>query len=151
MSSHVEQLDRNRRRMLAGFLAGFLGWQLPPVLEYLFTMPPWLHLLLAVVVPLAGIAAFGWFLTKLVGLQKRLRREPALASVLRDERYRALEARVLMIGFWVVVLYLAAARLVVGFNGGPDAAVVTQLGLILAIATPIVALLWLERDRADAE
>lgn len=147
----ADQLDRSRRAMLVGFLVGFVAWQLPSIIGEIWgdVLPRYLELTL-MVAALAGLAAFLYYGWRIIQLGRLVRDNPALDEALNDERVRWLRLRAFEAGFWTLVVYMAAVRLVAMAYALPaGAGAFMQLGLVVAASGAILAYLWLDRDTAS--
>lgn len=146
----TEQLDRGRRRMLLGFLGGFVAWQLPQVIQDLWgaVMPRYAEpaFLVAALAGLAGFFYYGW---RIIQLGRLVKDDPAMNEALNDERVRWLRLRAFEAAFWTLVIYMAGVRLAaLAYPLPAGAGPFMQLGLIVAASSAILAYLWLDRESA---
>lgn len=150
MESTVDHLDRERRRMLAGFLEGFVAWQLAQIVQDLFDgqiagyLIPVLH-----AAALIGMGIFGWYGYRIIRLCKQLEGDPALDEALNDERIRALRQESLAFSFWVLVIYIGGMRLLDLTGLVKASGPYWQLGLVVGAASAIGYFLWKEWRDAD--
>lgn len=141
----VEQLDRNRRRMLLGFLDGYVAWQLPQIVHGLHpgVLPLGLSITLQVmaVFGVIGFLFYGWQLLRIL---HRAEIEPAIGAALNDERVRMLRLRAMAFAFAVVLVYMGVVCLLALGLRIHAVVPLMQLGIVIAWCSAIGAFLWQE-------
>jgi|GEM_PF-7020784 len=146
----VEQLEGARRRMLLGFLDGYVAWQVPQFITRVWgdVLPDWGRgvLAAAMLVGLAGFLFYGW---QIVRIQQRAKQDAALGEALNDERVREARYRALVFGFWSVIVYLAGVCLADLVQPLGHTGAWSQLGLVVAASSAIMAFLWFDRETAS--
>lgn len=144
METTLERLERDRRYMLAGFLVGFVAWQMADILRTLLPDMPWQYGFLLPLASFAGILGFLWYGCRIWKLQRAAKADPAIESSLNDERTREMRNASLAFGFWAVLLYMAGMRLLylVGWVSEHDA--FWQLGIVVAASSVIGHYLYKE-------
>ena len=145
-AQNIDQLDRSRRRALAGFLAAFAAWQIPTIAREILgrSLPDPVAAGLTLLAAAAGVL---WIvsLLRLLLLQRAVARDPEAAAALDDERVHRVRARALAFGFWALVVYLAAVRLA-DFVVAVPAGAAALGGLLVAAVTATTAFLILDRE-----
>lgn len=156
MEDQIERLDRQRRRMLVGFVVALIAFRVPEILrEALITeLPDGLRGAL-LMIALVGTVLFVVYMLRLFIFGAKLAQSPNLAAVLLDERVRAVSSRAFAVGFWAVMTLLAAASALpaVAWAFTDSGAIVTErvgavaadTGLLVGVVTAIVAFLVLDR------
>lgn len=140
-----EAMERRRRRLLISSLVGFSVWQICLVARHAMTEAtfPLKGLLLGV-----GLSGFGlWFfqMLQVVKFQGVLKRDPALAQALTDERYEHAILRSHATTFWV--LLCTAGGLMAWSAFFPlSGRIAAQLFLIIAVCSATIALLIYDRE-----
>lgn len=146
-NANVEQLESARRRMLLGFLDGYVAWQVPQFITAVWgdVLPQWAHWVLVAATLLGawGFLFYGW---QIVRLQQRAEEDPALGEALNDERVRQTRHHALVFGFWSVIIYLAGVCLADLVHPLQHTGAWSQLGLVVAASSAIMAFLWLDRE-----
>ena len=133
----VDKLDATRRRALWGFLDAFVAWQMADILKTLFPELPEHYGFALMVASLAGFAGFLWYGYQLWQMQEAAKADPALEASLNDERTRQLRNASLAFGFWTVLIYMAAMRLLDLVGWIPQHGPFWQLGIVIAVAAMI--------------
>lgn len=156
MEDQIERLDRQRRRMLVGFVVALIAFRVPEILrEALKTeLPNGLRGAL-LMIALVGTVLFVVYMLRLFTFGAKLAQSPNLAAVLLDERVRTVSSRACAIGFWAVITLLAAASALpaVAWAFTDSGAIVAErvgavaadTGLLVGVVTAIVAFLVLDR------
>lgn len=145
-SRSVDILGRSRRRMLLGFAIAFIAWQVPTVLDEVLagSVPDRYGVLLTVLAAVAGIVCLV-FAIRYVRTARAIARDASVAAALDDERVRAIRNRSYAVGFWTIGGFLIATRLL-ALGWDLSASAVAQIGLIVAVAAPIVTFVVLDRE-----
>lgn len=142
----VERLDLERRRMLAGFVVAFSGWQLPAIIEdFAGGALPRLPVIALGSAAVLGSMAFIAYMFRLMRLRQRIRADAAAARALDDERVRGIRVRAMQVGFVTMLVLTAAFRVVVVDVALPVGAVL-QTCLVTGVVATIAAYLVLDRE-----
>ena len=141
----IERLDRTRHRTLFGFLLAFVAWQGPTVAQEALgaSVSPGVGGALTALAAAAGLVWLVYGVRWLL-LRRELARDAAVAAALDDERVLHLRAKALAVGFWSLVVYLAAVRLA-AFAADVSAGAISLGGLLVAAVAAIGAFLVLDR------
>lgn len=140
-----EAMERRRRRHLIWSMVGFVVWQI--CLAARSAVPESAYPLKGLLLGVSISGFWLWFfqqlqVMKFLGL---LKRDPALAEALTDERYQHAILRAHATGFWVLLCtagVLMAWSLFFPLSGK----IVAQLFLIVAVCSATIALLIYDRE-----
>lgn len=156
MEDQIERLDRQRRRMLVGFVVAVIALWGPNILRGALRteLPNGVRGAL-IMIGLVGTVLFVVYMMRLFIFGAKLAQSPNLVAVLLDERVRAISSRACAAGFWAVMtlLFVASALPAVAWAyTGYGAivservgAVVADTGILVGVVTAIVAFLVLDR------
>lgn len=141
--SDIDALDRSRRRMLIGLLAGFGVWQAAGIASELLSrgaLPRWASLL-SIALSLAGWLYWSVNIVRMLKWIHRVRASAGAADALNDERIR--DARLRAFSF---ALALVLAAQLVPLFAPISARVGAQLTILVGCVAAIGAFLILERE-----
>src|SRR5439155_11861901 len=144
-AKNPELMGSARRRLLVQALVGFGLWQISNLILY---AAPGLAHPARVVLRLLGVAGAGiWVVQtfKNTSFLKALKRDPALAQTLNDERYQQARTRAFAAGYFA--LLVTAGLLLLWSLAFPlPGRIAAQRFLIVAVCSAMIALLMYDRE-----
>lgn len=142
----IARLLKMRDRVILASLIGFLVWQGGWLATDLVAAGR--PMSIAVAVSAAGGLAWAAATLALFIYYRRVRHARA-ETEMNDELARYRQDRAFLIGYWILAAALAGLLGVEGFVD-IDPGVLLRTLVILAVAAPLTAFLWLDRDAEEA-
>jgi hypothetical protein len=148
MKTFEERMDLRRRKILALLIFGFGAAQIAMILDRILLSGPLIHGTL-MIISLLGWILFGVQLFLMFRTGGQLRRKPEVELALNDEFVRQKRWKAATVGFWAVMIGLAAIILLDLFVP-LDAGISAQAAITIGVASFIGAFLYYDREDGDA-
>jgi hypothetical protein len=148
MKSFEERMDLRRRQILALLALGFSAAQIAMILDRILAANALIHAAL-IIISLSGWILFGAQLFLIFRTGDQLRKNPDAELALNDEFVRQKRWKAATIGFWGVMIGLAAILLldlIIPF----DAGIAAQAAITIGVACFIGGFIFYDREDGDA-
>ncbi len=141
----TEAMESLRRRRIHQGLVGFSTWQLSDIVAHATPDLAREARIALVLIGLAGAALWIFSMVKSHLFIRAMKRDPALAVALNDERYMQAILRSHAAAFWTLLL-TSAALLLWSLYFPLSGRVAAQLFLVVAVCSAMIALLIYDRE-----